>query len=475
MIRRNILSLKHKWLFFIAVAMCFAGCLSDPNQPFQVRPELVLAPPSLHFQAPVTGYVQFSAPPAGSMLVTWNRSIADTQLNFKGYFVKLYTSDTSGIIAGSTENIDSLVDTVSIFRPAGMRTDTFYQFNTVRLPSIHLSTAGVPIPLHRYTVVVHGLKTGTADTTIYSTDSAVYSALFDPLPMENPTNLRATSVGPTQVALRWTDPVTAHDTGFLQYIVYYRDTTKFQDTGHICGQIPKWGTLGNGNDSTITVSVPPSNVSGSTTTEYRYEFWVKSERNDSTFSFGPDIYGTDTNHITWAGAELIPKSGNDSESYNSGCLLVPGSRSVYLGPSNSQYDMLIDSVNSNGQIVVDTANGVVTLKVQATGMGFMNRIDPARDLDSLFYSVPLADPTQFTQTSITLPATGNDSTGVVVYLRMTDDVQPSLGNQYARIYIRAQLSNGSFINTEGTISGVDMKASFQPGVTKDGSQHLPYY
>ncbi len=406
------------------------------------------------------------------MLVKWNRSIADTQLNFKGYFLKLYKADTTNYYQSQTyDTTNGLLDTVSIFHLPGRITDTFYTFDSIPKSPPSLFPKSYGIPVGTYAVDIYGLKTDT--TQHLSLLSSFYVGLFDPLPLQNPTNLQATSTGANTVELHWTLPVTDKDTGFYQYVVYYRDTT-ITDTGHVVATIPK----GPG-DTIAFVSVPPLTGSNVTATEYPYEFWVKSERNDSTFFYGPDaLYGPDTNHIVWAGAELCPKSGSDTSGWNTGFLLVPGSKSAYFGSLNLQFDLALDTSDSKGQFIVDTANGIVTLKVQGPdGIGFLNRIDYDSTLSSVFYSGPLNDPTQFEPPpsgtgldSISLPLMTTKG-GAIVYLMMNDD-ETTAGHMWGRILIHAQ-QNGSFINSaEG---GVDVKGSYQPGEDKSGTVHLPFY
>jgi len=456
------------WLMpIIAVCVALAGCIADPVTPFQVRPETVVAPQNPFFQA--INYKQYSTPPSGNMLVKWNRSLADTQLNFKGYFVQLQLADTNGFYINQTDSLEKIVDTATILRPYSLPgqpvklTDTFCTFT-----SLIGAAPNSGLPEGTYAVTVWSEKTSTKDTTIKSVDFSQYVALFDPLPMQNPTNLEATSTGSQTVLLRWTLPVTDKDTGFFRYVIYYRDTTLQHDTGHVAITAPK-GT------NTALVSVPPATGTAVTATEWPYEFWIKSQRNDSTFFYGPDMYGPDTNHIVWSGAELVPKSGNDSSSGNSGFLQVLNGKSMYFGSLNNQWDVSEDSTDNTGQVVVSIApDSVVTLTVQSHngnlgGVGFMNRMDMDSVLDSVFYSGPLNDPSQFTQTNIQLPHYPSKG-GVIVYLMMNDDQQTLLGHQWARILIHAQ-PNGTFINS----GGIDVKGSFQPGVSLGGGQHLPFY
>jgi hypothetical protein len=443
-----------KFILFIMVCATLGGCLADNGPIVQVVPRLVLAPQNPRFQA-----VNFIPPVSGSILVKWNRSIADTQLNFKGYFVKLWTSDTIGVIQGDPDNLDTLIDSVRINRIGSRIPDTFYTFTQSKL--------GSSIPIGRYTVVVYGVKANDSGTL--SQDSSMYSALFDPRPLLDPTNLRATSLGPTQIGLRWTPSPDDSSSRFFRYVIYYRDTTK-NDTGHVIALDQKAATITDTNgvkfgwdDSTAIVNVPGVTPQNGTTTEWPYQFWIKSQRIDSTF-----FYGSDTNEVVWAGAERVPRNGNDSSAGNQGYLRVK--HSMYFGSLNQEPDVAEDSTDNKGQVLVSVNNGQVTLTAQSpNGIGFLSRMDEDSSLDFIYYSAPLDDPSQFTNTSITLPMNAS-SGGIIVYLMMNDD-QVNIGHMWARIFIHAQ-ADGSFVNPYG---GIDIKASFQPGVSKDGSKHLPYY
>ncbi len=460
MLFQAIFGKRMAWLLpLIAYSIVLAGCIAEPPTPMQVVPEVIVPPAGISFSAPLSGYIKYSTPPTGTMFVHWSQSVADTQLNFKGYFVKLYTADTNGMYLCQCYDTERLVDTITIFRPytaPGVPvkfTDTSYTFT-----SLIGSSANSGIPLGTYEVYVKGLKTGTP--TFSSTpDSAFYVGLFDPRPLESPTNLRATSVGATTVLLRWTAPVTDKDTGLFQYVVYYRDTSLHPfDTGHVAAIIPILHP-NIVNDSVVLVSVPAHNASGSSTSEWPYEFWVKAERNDSTFFYGADIYGPDTNEVVWSGAEACPKNYPGVDSAGTGDSIPPWGgfhNSLYFGSNNGQWDMVDDSNASSmnygsEQVVlnIDTTSKTVTLTT-ASGAMFLGpsannaTYDTTPSLDSLFYTYPFVTPSStFAATSFTLPNPPR-STGIVLYLRMID---PTAGlneaPEYARLFIQRQ-SNGTF-------------------------------
>jgi hypothetical protein len=480
---------RKAWLLLLIVCCALlAGCIAEPPTPMQVVPEIIVPPAGISFKA--INYIPHSTPvPKGQMLVTWNRSAADTQLNFKGYFIRVWTADTTNYSEYGRDNVDMVVDTVTVFRPytaPGIpvkRTDTTYTFT-----SLIGTTPKSGLPLGTYLVAVYGEKTSASDTTIYSLDSTFYVGLFDPLPLESPTNLRATSYGAQNVLLRWTAPVTDKDTGLFQYVVYYRDTTLMPfDTGHIAATVPI-PHPNVGNDSMVLVTVPAANSSTSQTAEWPYEFWVKAERNDSTFFYGADMYGLDTNHITWAGAEACPKTYPGSDSIPAGdtisdTLPVWGGfhNSLFFGYSNGQWDMVDDSTptSPNGasaqvELAINPSTKTVTLTT-ANGATFLGpsannaTYDTTPSLDSLFYTYPFVTPSStFAANSFTLPNPPH-STGIVLYLRMID---PNLNGaaEYARLFIQ-RLSNGTFLNAS---NGIHCQSSFQPGVGQ-GQAHLPYY
>ena len=439
---------KHRFtrvLLPLVTCASLAGCLADNAPIVQVVPEVVLAPQNPRFQA-----IDFVPPASGSMLVMWNRSVADTQLNFKGYLVELWKSDTDNTNPPGTDTLTQLLDSVYIFRTGTLVADTSCTFKGI---------PGYPqgIPLGRYTIQVYGVKADSTGTL--SLDSSVYSALFDPLPLTNPTNIEATSAGPTQVMLHWTPATTERDTGFYRYVIYYRDTTKI-DTGHVWGFVPKYSP--QFLSSTAEVNVPGHTPLNQTSVEWPYQFWIKSERVDSTF-----VYGGDTNAVVWAGAEHLSSPGSDSVGWGG------IHNSIFIGSFNQNLAIVDDSNRSDMQVKIDTNGGVVTLTGE-NGVRFLDdgtgsaRMDTASALDSIFYTYPYATPSQFTVKSATLPKNAT-SAGIVLYLMIPDK---NLHNapEWARLFIKS--FGGAFLNASG---GIHCDASFQPAVSSDGTQHLPYY
>ncbi|MDP4200146.1 MAG: fibronectin type III domain-containing protein [Bacteroidota bacterium] len=450
--RKSLVTLSYLVLSFSS--FLFSGCLSDPITGPEVRPRLVLPPQRVMFTSPVSSFV---APATGDMVIRWTRSTADTQLNFKGYYVKVWTSQPDTDQLGTPSESDlQLVDTAHIAKVAG-RIDTSVTFHT--------------LPLGRYTAVVWGEK--ATDTLGYSLDSARLHFDFDPRPLMNPTNLRATSTSPTTVQLRWDLPSTNKNIGMFGYIVYYHDPIQTRnDSGHYAQFVPAGDSA-----NTATVTIPPLLTPLRGASEHPYRMWVKAIRKDSAM-----FYGSDTNEIVWAGAEINPPQAF-SLKHDSIGNPIPDSgyhgfrHSIFMGrPANSQnWGIADDSTNqyphqvalqiSGNTLSLNTLNGAAFLSD-----GGLARMDTAFDLTHIYYAVPYNDPSQFTINSVTL-TNQSSGTGVVLYL-MFKDADPAFpANEWARIFILRQ-ADGTFVNHSG---GVDIQVSFQPGVTQGGTSHLPYY
>ena len=439
-------------LIFCASAL--SGCLQDTITGPQVVPRLVLQPFSARFIA-----INYVAPDHGDMIVRWSRSLGDTQLNFKGYFVKLFQSTAPpDSVTDGTEAIKfPPLDSGYVYRVGNRLADTSIIFKS--------KDSG------RYTVWIYGVH--SADTIRLSSDSLQYSSWFDPRPLTNPTNLRATSISPTQVKLRWDSSTTEKYMGFLGYAVYARDpsnTSPFKDSARLLVTLPA-GTAREYIAQAVPFS-PPTQTTTTTAVEHSNGYFVKSVRFDSTIVWG----ATDSNMIIWAGAQPVPaQTGTDTGSgfnSNSGYRMIHNS--MYFGTFGSQPDVVDDSNRTDKQVTVTFSNGSVTL---AAGIGatFLNSGEPLThqvwDSSARFYTTPI---TSGSVATITLDSSSTDTTGRLIYLQF-NDLTDGLPNQpeYARFFVHRQL-NGSFINPDN--GGIDIKGYYQPGITSTGTAaHLPYY
>jgi hypothetical protein len=315
------------------------------------------------------------------------------------------------------------------------------------------------LPADEYTAIVWGEK--ATDTIGYSLDSAVGSFKFDPRPLTNPTNLRATSIGPNRVRLKWDVPTTYANTGMLGYEGYYRTTVR-NDSAHRLAFISKVDSF---TVASADVSTPILQTLLRGSAESAVQFWVKSIRNDSAQFYG------DSNSITWAGAQVFtsaPKidTGGKVDTSHHGFR-----HAIFMGVTGTSFGVTDDTIDQNAQIKITINNDQVTLDGMNGAKFLDGRMDAAPSLDSIFYSSPYDDPSQFNTPSVTLPATGDSN--LVLYVMFPDrSWGPNYPNEWARILVYRQ-RNGTYVNAGG---GIDVAVSFQPGVASDGSSsHLPYY
>ncbi len=438
-------------LIFSAIAL--AGCLQDTITGPQVVPRLVLQPFHARFIA-----INYQAPTTGDMIVRWTRSQGDTQLNFKGYFVKLWSSSSryDSTAAAQVETFLALRDTGSVYRKGIAFADTSITFKN--------------IAMGRYTAVIWAVH--SSDTLQLSLDSLTYSDFYDPRPLTNPSNLQVCSVSPTTVKLHWALNATDTNQGCIGYAIYARDpenTSSFRDSARrIATVLPHIQEM-------VVPSVPfGTNTTGSSSTpEHTNIFFVRSLRNDSTIFWG----AADSNLIKWAGAQPVPTSGGTDTGTgtytNSGFRIIR--HSMYFGTYGSQFDLIDDSAGSNQQVLVSQSGSDVILTAGA-GAAFLNggeMVSQAQwDSNEVFYTTPLTLANGSPQSSVTL--SGSDTLGRLVYLQFLDSETALKGkSEYARFFVRRQ-SNGSFINPNN--GGIDVKGMFQPGVTSTGNiVHLLYY
>ena len=422
----------------IALLGIFAGCMSDPIVGPEVRARLVNGPFNAYFFA-----TNYQAPINGDMVIRWTHASTDTQLNFKGYYIRVYSSSldtTAGALAAY--DLHQLLDTIHVLKQ-NLRVDTSYTLHA--------------LPIGYYTIMINGEQ--VSDSQRLSVDTFTYSNEFDPRPQVNPTNLQATSVGSSSVKLHWTLSPTENLAGFYRYYIYYLDPstiTGVRDTAHLAQSVPK-GT----NEFTVNVPQPVS-TTGQAQAEHPYRFWVKSVRADSVQSYD------DSSSLSWSGAERVPVSILDT-GINVG--FTPIRYSIYFGAYAGHWDVVDDSTRPDAQVQVTiNSDQSVTLTPEPGNALLLPTVDSALDLDSIFYSAPITS--GFTSQSVTLPASSADTLGRVVYVQIVDKSVLIGKPEYARIFVERQNGLSSFANPSGWI---DIKGSFQPGLNTAGDAHLPYY
>ena len=428
----------------ISLLSAFAGCMSDPVTGPEVRPRLVLPPTRVSFYSPPESFV---APATGDMVVRWTRSPADTQLNFKGYFVHLWTSHTytDPVLHQTKTDFLTLVDSAHIKKLPG-ELDTNYRFHS--------------LPLGEYTAVVWGEK--ATDTVGYSVDSGIGSFIFDPRPLTNPSNLRATSKESNMVRLTWDLPASYSNDGMVGFQVYYRDPAIPHDSAHRLGTPVHKDSLAS---HTVDVRIPPLQTVLRGSSERAVQMWVKSVRDDSTQFY------EDSNSIVWAGAVRMDDPAARPDTTGKIDTSHKGFRhAIFMGQTGTTFGVSDDTIDANAQVQISINGGQVTLQ-GVNGAKFLDgHVDPAPSLDSIFYVTPYDNPSQFNTPSVTLPPSGDSN--LVLYVMFPDRSWDKLTpNEWARILVYRQ-SDGTYVNARG---GIDIAVSFQPGVTSDGNSHLPYY
>ncbi|HJW31023.1 MAG TPA: hypothetical protein VJ508_17475, partial [Saprospiraceae bacterium] len=321
-----------KWylVFVLYLGSLLIGCLGD-NVEVEVKPRIVLQPP----------YVKFKAEPPGDLVAQWGPSPTDTQMNFKGYYIELYTSiDAIG-------DIDDIIDTIA--RAHAPKSDTSYVFKD--------------IPPGRYTLQVWGERypdPANPDSLALSNFPSIYSFTFDPTPVLAPTTLLAHSDGQGHVTITWPASPSVTQLGLAGYIIGYRDNTS--STSLIYRIRPPLSGLG---PFIYGLQFPTT----SDAIEVPYKIWVKSVRNDSTES-------ADSAVIVWSGARalgLIPAT-------------ITIGKKFFIGQTNNGYEIK-ELDDPKAQIAVSAVDSTITVEA-LVGAKFAKRIDVTR-LDTVFFSTPM--------------------------------------------------------------------------------------
>lgn len=408
-------------ILLVLFGLTLAGCLGDnidgPEK--KARPTY---PP---------GIIYYKALDATNLEIRWTRSVSDTQLNFKGYFIILFNSAPAfGQNPNDGTAIDSLRDT--------LRMDSVY-----RNPSTHTLDTSIVlknIQPGRYTVYVYGVRyppQTKQDSIVLSETAAILSFSDDPNPVIVPSGMYASSgAGATSVNLFWKPSPSESNVGFAGYIIRYIDTIR--TSGAVLVTAVRYSLP---IDTTTKIppvvrftpiNVPP-NPQTLTFREYPYKFWIKAIRKDS-------VESTDSIGIVWSGAERAQQ------------LAVRADTGVFVGQVNTTFAIAqttVDNPAAEFKLHFDGTNTIVST-IGSTRLAA--RIDTT-GLDNTYFSAPFQS-SDFSSTSVVLPPSGLN--GATFYALLP-------GGGRARVQVMRDPSSGEYINpTTGTVV---LMASFQPSFT----------
>ncbi len=393
----------------LITAMIFGGCLSDDVNEPDVKPRLV-QPPSIVYYKSLTN--------TNDLQVRWTRSLTDTQLNFKGYFIRLFTSAPAYGVTDPSASDSTILQIDSTSTGKG---DTSCIFHNV--------------PIGRYTAQVFAERypdQATPDVKALSTYPQYVSFNQDPRPVAAPTEIYASSGGAaTTVNLFWKPSPSESQIGMAGYIIRYRDTTS--SSTHVInlpdGRYQKVDSVAVPL-MRATIQIP---VGTTIPLEKPYKFWIKAIRKDS-------VESDDSIGISWSGAERLPVGSLNTFKLDTG---------IFLGQAGTIYNMqAVDPNQAENYLSFHFDGSALTLNAN-NGTKLVDQIDSASDLDiTNFFARPFTD-AEFSLTTLTLPST--PTSGAVVYALFPNGSR-------ARILISLQQSN-TFIKPDNTVT---LTASFQP-------------
>lgn len=418
--------MKKKLFLFLPLALLL-GCLSDTIDQRQVVPRPILQPGQVFYRCITTNGV-----PTLDLRISWNPSTVDTQLNFKGYFVKLYSS--APYFTPGSDFLDSVflppLDSAHV-----PKSDTMYTF---------LSKV---VQGGRYTVRVWGERypdPAKPDSLVLSQYPAALSFNFDSRPVSAPAEIYASSAYSGGVNLFLLPSASQSNIGMAGYVIRYIDPTN--SNAHLIyfnrfqKNLSDSGLIGGKYISQL-VSAP---TFPSPPVEKEFKFWIKAIRQDS-------VESDDSIGIIWSGAERIPPAP----------LGVRLDTGIFMGAVGFQYNLVQvvanDPTKALPQLKVSQSSTSV-LVTALNGTTFVNRTDQdtglAFSLNKNFFPAPFAD-ADFTETQLSFSNTGSDN-GTVIYAKLKD-------NNRARIWFTKNSSDSthssSYIRTDNTIL---IQASFQP-------------
>jgi hypothetical protein len=402
----------------LITATIFAGCLSDDITLPDVKPRLVQQPAFVFYKS-LTG---------NDLQVRWTRSVSDTQLNFKGYFIRLYTSQPYAANTDPSAKDSTLIEIDSAHAGKG---DTSYTFKN--------------IPLGRYTAEVFGERfpSDTAPSVVVLSQYSQYASFdHDPRDVAAPDSIFASSGSSASIVnLFWTPSKSESQVGMAGYILRYRDTTS-NSTKVI--EIPggRFQKIDSAKIPLIrfTVQIPVGNTAP---LEKPYKFWIKAIRKDS-------VESTDSIGISWSGAERLPIGSLSSFKLDTG---------IFVGQVGTIYNMQEVEVGKAENYFSFHFDGSALTVNASNGTKFVNQIDSSSDLDVTNYFSRPFDDAEFSVTSLTLPS--SPASGAVFYVLFPNGSR-------ARVLVGVQQGN-TFIRSDNMVS---LSASFQP---YSPIYRLPYF
>ncbi|MDP4221501.1 MAG: hypothetical protein Q8896_13780, partial [Bacteroidota bacterium] len=372
-----------RYLFPILPLLVLVGCLSDTIDGPQVVPRPILQPGAVYFKC-ITNTT--------NLLVTWNPSPVDTQQNFKGYFLLLYQS--APYSTPGSNLIDSPfyppIDTAHV-----SKSDTMYTF--INNPKI--------VQGGRYTVMIWGERypdPANKDSLVLSQFPASLSFNYDSRPVFAPSELYASSGGPTLVNLFYSRSVSDKNLGMIGYIVRYIDTTNRNAHLTYLATFPKDTfsaglLLGKYKQQFVSA---PGDVSPPV--EKSYKFWVKAIRQDS-------VESDDSIGIVWSGAEIVPPSP----------LGVKLDTGVFMGPFGFGYNLVQTDLSNGWQLKLSKSGTEIVVSSNSNANSltrFSTHIDHDTNLsfNREFYSAPFPV-SDFTESQVSFPAAGAAGEGTMIY------------------------------------------------------------
>lgn len=386
--------------FLLLFTLVLSSCLKDPIDGPQVLPRLVYRPNFIYLH----DSTYYPASNTGDILISWSPSVSDTQRNFKGYLLQVFLSD-SVPLPGDTIRVDTPVTLIS---NQILGKDTSYLLRN--------------LPLGHYEAFVWSLQysPSKADSFVLGKDSLVTVFDFDPRPIENPTDVEVSGGDRNIIRLHWTLPASDTQSNVLGYRISYRQGSEQPKSlyHNLSYLIPR-----HVQDTFIYVTQINDLGTGSLSTE-DFKIRVFTVRNDSAINY------TSFDSVIWFPTQRIPTDSTHRFDVNTG---------VFIGPSNSQYDMVENSQSPT--FTFSQNNGILTLTAQ-NGASFAPQARDAIDLEHDYYKTPLPL-NAYTAGSIALDPSQVHKNGLIVYLK-------TVNNYIVRLFVRRD-ETGTFVGTDNRV------------------------